>query len=56
VGSAGAFGEDVVKAVAGNTPYPEEVATRTLPEDLEGLLEAEMWRPEFLPLRRAPGP
>ncbi len=30
------------------------VATRELPADLEALLEAEMWRPEFLPLRRAP--
>jgi malate dehydrogenase (oxaloacetate-decarboxylating) len=33
----------------------EEVAQRKLPEDLEALLETEMWRPEFLPLRRAPG-
>jgi malate dehydrogenase (oxaloacetate-decarboxylating) len=33
----------------------EEVAMRKLPEDLEALLEAEMWRPEFLPLKRAPG-
>jgi malate dehydrogenase (oxaloacetate-decarboxylating) len=30
----------------------EAVASRALPEDLEALLEAEMWRPEFLPIRR----
>jgi malate dehydrogenase (oxaloacetate-decarboxylating) len=31
----------------------EGVATEKLPEDLEAHLEARMWRPEFLPLRRA---
>jgi malate dehydrogenase (oxaloacetate-decarboxylating) len=30
----------------------EGVATRQLPEDLEALLDREMWRPEFLPIRR----
>ena len=30
----------------------EGVATRQLPDDLEALLDREMWRPEFLPIRR----
>jgi len=30
----------------------EGVAMRQLPEDLEALLDREMWRPEFLPIRR----
>jgi len=33
----------------------EEVTGRKLPEDLEALLDAEMWRPEFLPIRKARG-
>jgi malic enzyme len=33
----------------------EGVATEKLPEDLEGYLEARMWRPEFLPIRKARG-
>ena len=30
----------------------EGVATRQLPDDWEALLDREMWRPEFLPIRR----
>lgn len=33
----------------------EGVATEKLPENLEAHLEARMWRPEFLPLRKARG-
>jgi len=33
----------------------EGVATEQLPEDLEAYLEARMWRPEFLPIRKARG-
>ncbi|MFN0064094.1 MAG: NAD-dependent malic enzyme [Myxococcaceae bacterium] len=29
------------------------VATRTLPDDLHAFIEANMWHPEFLPIRRA---
>jgi malate dehydrogenase (oxaloacetate-decarboxylating) len=33
----------------------EGVAAEKLPEDLEAHLEARMWRPEFLPIRKARG-
>ncbi len=33
----------------------EGVAAEKLPEDLEAYLEARMWRPEFLPIRKARG-
>jgi len=33
----------------------EGMASEQLPEDLEGYLEARMWRPEFLPIRKARG-
>jgi malic enzyme len=33
----------------------EGVATEQMPEDLEGYLEARMWRPEFLPIRKVRG-
>ena len=44
-----------VAAAVMEAAYKEGVATRPRPDNLEGVIERSMWRPEYLPVRRRQG-